>query len=70
MKTTNKVKFAQDFLYLTELFHKQNEFKTEFESMEVNKISTFCYVYINGNGKFYVCCDIETRHTMPHSIRH
>ena len=27
--------------------------------MEVNKISTFCYVFINGNGKFHVCCDIE-----------
>ena len=38
MKTTNLVKFVQDFLYLTEWFHKQNELKTEFESKEVNKM--------------------------------
>ena len=29
------IKFAQNFLYLTELLHQQNEFKTEFEEMEV-----------------------------------
>ena len=33
-----KLNFEQDFLYLTEWLHKQNEFNTEFESMEVKKM--------------------------------
>ena len=33
-----QIKFAQNFLYSREGFHQQNEFKTEFERMEVNKM--------------------------------
>ena len=32
-----QIKFAQNLLYLTEWFHQQNEFKPEFERMEVNE---------------------------------
>ena len=37
MKTTNQ--FRAKFSLITELFHKQNEFKTEFESMQVNEMN-------------------------------
>ena len=57
MKTTNEVKFAQDFHYLTERFHQHNEFKTEFESMEVNEknkcLSKFYVLVRRKDGSFH-----------------
>ena len=38
LKRKHQMKFAQNFLYLTEWFHQQNKFKTEFDSMRANEI--------------------------------
>ena len=58
---------SNKIFFFTEWFHKQNEFKTEFESIEVNQINKYlCKFYVSVTRKensFYnlktVCCRFE-----------
>ena len=60
-----QIKFAQNFLYLREWFHQQNEFKTEFERIEVNKMKkrslrfTFLWEEMVVLKRKLVCCQFE-----------